>query len=75
MCRIMASIQKNRLDSWTEPDQEVHVCTMRESMPCIHADGRHRSPFGELPVVCNYFYHEGIIIREEREKRKTSEVR
>ena len=26
----------------------------------IRDDDQHRAPFGEPPVVCNYFYHEEI---------------
>ena len=32
----------------------------KEGMLYIRDDDRHRAPFGEPPVVCNYFYHEEI---------------
>ncbi|MBQ6481975.1 MAG: radical SAM protein [Anaerolineaceae bacterium] len=31
-----------------------------ENMLYLRDDDQHRSPFGEPPVVCNYFYHEEV---------------
>jgi len=45
---------------WNELDQEVREYTAKEGMLYIRDDDRHRAPFGEPPVVCNYFYHEEI---------------
>ena len=45
---------------WTDLDQKIREYTAREGMLYIRDDDRHRAPFGEPPVVCNYFYHEEI---------------
>ena len=45
---------------WTELDQKIRAYTAKEGMLYIRDDDRHRAPFGEPPVVCNYFYHEEI---------------
>ena len=33
-------------------------------------DDQHRAPFGELPMVCNYFYHEEITKFAKRGKER-----
>ena len=45
---------------WTALDQQIREYTAREGMLYIRDDDQHRSPFGEPPVVCNYFYHEEV---------------
>ena len=45
---------------WTELDQRIREYTKKEGMLYIWDDDQHRAPFGESPVVCNYFYHEEI---------------
>jgi DNA repair photolyase len=45
---------------WTELDQKIRDYTAKEGMLYIRDDDQHRAPFGEPPVVCNYFYHEEI---------------
>ena len=53
---------------WTELDQKIRDYTAKEGMLYIRDDDRHRAPFGEPPVVCNYFYHEEITKSAKREK-------
>jgi len=47
-------------DYWEALDGEVREYAAREGMTYLRDDDRHRSPFGQPPVVCNYFYHEEI---------------
>ena len=47
-------------DYWNALDQEIREYTAKEGMLYIRDDDQHRAPFGEPPVVCNYFYHEEI---------------
>ena len=51
--------KKNR-DYWTALDQKVRKYASEEGMQYIRDDDQHRSPFGEPPVICNYFYHEEV---------------
>ena len=53
---------------WTALDQEIREYTAREGMLYLRDDDQHRSPFGEPPVVCNYFYHEEV--RKSAKKQK-----
>ena len=48
-------------------DQEIRAYTEKEGMMYIRDDDQHRSPFGEPPVVCSYFYHEEV--RKSAKKR------
>ncbi|MBQ4257359.1 MAG: radical SAM protein [Oscillospiraceae bacterium] len=45
---------------WTALDEEIRAYTEREGMMYTRDDDQHRSPFGEPPVVCSYFYHEQV---------------
>ena len=36
----------------------------------LRDDDQHRSPFGEPPVVCNYFYHEEITKSAKKKTEK-----
>ena len=45
---------------WTALDREIRAYAAQRGMPYVRDDDRHRSPFGEPPVICNYFYHEEI---------------
>lgn len=45
---------------WTALDQEMREYTAQEHMPYLRDNDQHRSPFGEPPVVVNYFYHEEV---------------
>ena len=47
-------------DYWTALDQKIRAYTAKEGMLYIRDNDQHRAPFGEPPVVCNYFYHEEI---------------
>ena len=51
---------KKRRDYWEALDQEIRAYAAREGMEYTRDDDLHRAPFGEPPVVCNYFYHEEI---------------
>ena len=53
---------------WTRLDQEIREYTAREGMLYLRDDDRHRAPFGEPPVVRNYFYHEEV--RKSAKKQK-----
>ena len=41
-----------------------------EQLLDIRDDDQHRAPFGEPPVVCNYFYHEEITETAKKKKEK-----
>ena len=45
---------------WTTLDEELRAYTASKGMPYLRDDDRHRSAFGEPPVVVNYFYHEEV---------------
>lgn len=51
---------RKRRDYWEALDREIRAYATREGMPYLRDDDQHRAPFGEPPVVCNYFYHEEI---------------
>ena len=51
---------KKSRDYWETLDQEIRKYTAKEGMMYTRDDDLHRSPFGEPPVVCNYFYHEEV---------------
>ncbi|MBQ1705598.1 MAG: radical SAM protein, partial [Clostridia bacterium] len=53
---------------WTELDQEIREYTAKEGMLYLRDDDRHRAPFGEPPVVCNYFYHEEVRKSAKRDR-------
>ena len=57
---------------WTALDEEIRAYTAREGMLYIRDDDQHRAPFGEPPVVCNYFYHEEITKAEISMRRTKS---
>lgn len=51
---------KGSREYWISLDEEIREYTKKEGMLYIRDDDQHRSPFGEPPVVCNYFYHEEV---------------
>jgi len=51
---------KGSRDYWISLDGEIREYTKKEGMLYIRDDDQRRSPFGETPVVCNYFYHEEV---------------
>jgi radical SAM mobile pair protein B len=59
---------KKSREYWTRLDQEIREYTAREGMLYLRDDDRHRAPFGEPPVVCNFFYHEEV--RKSAKKQK-----
>ncbi len=63
---------KKSRDYWTQLDQEIRAYTAKEGMPYIRDDDQHRAPFGEPPVVCNYFYHEEITKSAKKERKAGS---
>jgi len=60
---------KGRRDYWTALDKQIREYTAREGMTYIRDDDQHRAPFGQPPVVCNYFYHEEV--RKSARKAQT----
>lgn len=56
---------------WTALDHEIREYTAKEGMPYLRDSDQHRSPFGEPPVVVNYFYHEEV--KKSARKSKTSD--
>ena len=59
---------KGSRDYWTVLDTRIRKYTSDEGMPYLRDDDQHRSAFGELPVVVNYFYHEEV---KKSAKKKT----
>lgn len=55
-------------DYWTALDHEIREYTTKEGMMYLRDNDQHRSPFGEPPVVVNYFYHEEV--RKSAKKAK-----
>lgn len=51
---------KGSREYWIALDREIRAFTEEEGMMYIRDDDQHRSPFGEPPVVCNFFYHEEV---------------
>ena len=47
-------------DYWTALDQEIREYASGSGMVYIRDSDRHRAPFGEPPVICNFFYHEEV---------------
>ena len=76
MARILQCIHANRpeLDGlyhaiytrndrsyWAELDESLREFTAREGFNYLRDDDTQRAPFGQPPVVVNYFFHEQII--------------
>ena len=59
---------KKSRDYWTSLDQRMREYTEKENMPYLRDDDQHRSPFGEPPVVVNYFYHEEVKKSAKKDK-------
>ena len=57
-------------DYWEALDWEICEYTAREGVLYLRDDDQHRSPFGEPPVVCNYFYHEEITKSAKKKTEK-----
>ena len=51
---------KKSRDFWRELDAEVRAYAESQNMPYLRDDDTRRAPFGEPPVVVNYFYHEEV---------------
>ena len=60
---------KGSREYWTLLDQKIREYTEKEGMLYIRDDDQHRSPFGEPPVVCNYFYHEEITKSAKKQQK------
>lgn len=45
---------------WSELDRQIRAYTAREGMVYVRDDDSMHSPFGEPPVVANYFFHEQV---------------
>lgn len=52
-------LKKSR-DYWTDLDRDIRNYAEKEGMKYLRDDDSCRAPFGQLPVVCNYFYHEEV---------------
>ena len=61
---------KNDRSYWAELDEEMREFTAAEGFQYVRDDDSKRSPFGELPIVVNYFFHEEIIPSAKKEKTK-----
>lgn len=61
---------KNDRSYWAELDEEMREFTASEGFPYVRDDDSKRSPFGELPIVVNYFFHEEIIPSAKKGKTK-----
>ena len=59
---------KKSRDYWQKLDREIREYAEREGMTYLRDDDQHRAPFGEDPILCNYFYHEEV---RKSAKRKT----
>lgn len=46
---------------WSDLDAEMKAYTSKNGFPYVRDDDSKRSPFGEPPIVVNYFFHEEII--------------
>lgn len=84
--RILAWIHQHRpgLDSlyhdiyvhndrryWAELDASLRDYTVKVGLPYVRDDDSKRAPFGQPPVVVNYFFHEEIIPSAKRGARKS----
>lgn len=63
---------KGSREYWTKLDERMRAYTSKENMLYLRDDDQHRSPFGELPVVVNYFYHEEV--KKSAQKRRANEL-
>lgn len=45
---------------WNELDKKMRAYTAKENMSYLRDDDNNRAPFGEPPVVVNYFDHEEV---------------
>ena len=59
---------KKSREYWTALDEKMREYTAKEGMPYLRDDDNNRSPFGELPVVVNYFYHEEVKKSAKKDK-------
>lgn len=51
---------KGSREYWIRLDAQLREYAARQHMTYLRDDDQHRSPFGEPPIVCNYFYHEEV---------------
>ncbi len=54
---------------WSRLDADLREFAARAGFPYVRDDDSKRSPFGELPIIANYFYHEEV---KKSAKRKTT---
>ena len=62
---------KGSRDYWIALDQELREYAASNGMLYVRDDDQHRSPFGEPPVICNYFYHEEVRKSAKKEGNRT----
>ena len=51
---------KGSRDYWADLDREIRAYAAGKGMMCTRDDSQHIAPFGQPPVICNYFYHEEV---------------
>ena len=61
---------QNDRSYWSALDAEMREFTAAAGFPYVRDDDSKRSPFGELPIVVNYFFHEEIIPSAKKKKGK-----
>ncbi|MDE6372995.1 MAG: radical SAM protein [Clostridia bacterium] len=55
-----AIYSKNDRTYWRELDAEIREFCKAENLTYVRDDDSVSSPFGEPPVVANYFFHEEV---------------
>lgn len=65
-----AIYQKNDRTYWAMLDEELRRFTAAEGLAYLRADDSARRPFGEPPIVVNYFFHEQITRSARKEAAK-----
>lgn len=55
---------------WSALDAEMREFTASNGFPYVRDDDSNRSPFGEPPIVVNYFFHEEIIPSAKKKAEK-----
>ena len=60
--------QKGDRSYWAQLDEEMRHFTADEGLPYVRDDDSVKRPFGEPPIVVNYFFHEEIIPSAKKKK-------
>ena len=59
---------QNDRSYWSALDVEMREFTTAKGFPYVRDDDSKRSPFGELPIIVNYFFHEEIVPSAKKSK-------